>query len=108
MKPTITTHNHAPASFDQVEQLAMDRAESDAFEVAQTFANCRKPPMTDAQKLADQMVAAQKQAELNQAALQDQLTNTQYQLHKAQAERLACVIALVAIVVLVFVRGCGA
>jgi hypothetical protein len=62
MKPTITTHNHAPATLEQVEQLAMDRAESDAFEVAQTFANCRKPPLTDAQKLADKLVACQKQA----------------------------------------------
>ena len=101
----ITTHDHAPASFDQVEQLALDRAESDAFEVAQTFANCRKPPLTDAQKLADKLVECQKQADLDRAALLLRLNETEYQLHKAQAERLACVIALVAIVVLAFFKG---
>lgn len=95
MKPTITTHDHAPATLEQVEQLALDRAESDAFEVAQTFACCRKPPLTDAQKLADQLVAAQKQAELDRGMLRFQLNEAQYQLHKTQAERTAAVLLLV-------------
>ena len=96
-KPTthITTHDHAPASFDQVEQLAVDRAESDAFEVAQTFASCRKPPLTDDQKLADKLVAAQKQAELNRAAAATEKSNLEYMLHKTQAERTAAVLLLV-------------
>lgn len=95
MKPTITTHDHAPASFEQIEQMALDRAESDAFEVAQTFANCRKPPLTDAQKLADKLVAAQKQAELNRAAAAMEKSNLEYMLHKTQAERTAAVLLLV-------------
>ena len=98
MKPTITTHDHAPATLEQVEQLAMDRAESDAFEVAQTFASCRKPPLTDAQKLADKLVAAQKQADLNRAAAAMEKSNLEYMLHKTQAERTAAVLLLVAFV----------
>ena len=93
-KPTthIVMHNHAPASFDQVEQLAMDRAESDAFELAQTFASCRKPTLTDEQKLADKLVAAQKQAELDREMLLIQLNEAQYKLHKTRAECTAAVL----------------
>lgn len=99
-KPTthIAMHNHAPASFEQIEQLAMDRAESDAFEVAQTFASCRKPPLTDAQKLADKLVECQKQADLNRAAAAMEKSNLEYMLHKTQAERTAAVLLLVAFV----------
>ncbi|MFZ3192078.1 MAG: hypothetical protein WA154_02590 [Moraxellaceae bacterium] len=93
----ITTHDHAPASFEQIEQLAMDRAESDAFEVAQTFASCRRKSqqLTDAQKIADQLVACQKQAELNRAAAAMEKSNLEYMLHKAEAERTAAVLLLV-------------
>lgn len=100
MKPTITTHDHPPASFEQVEQLAMDRAESDAFEVAQTFANCRRrsQQLTDAQKLADKLVACQKQADLDRRAAIAHQLNLEYMLHKTQAERTAAVLLLVAFV----------
>lgn len=99
-KPTthIATHNHAPATLEQVEQLAMDRAESDAFEVAQTFASCRKPPLTDAQKLADKLVECQKQADLDRRAAIAHQLNLEYMLHKTQAERTAAVLLLVAFV----------
>ncbi len=94
----VTTHDHAPATLEQVEELALDRAESDAFEVAQTFANCRKPPLTDAQKIADQLVACQKQADLDRRAAIAHQLNLQCMLHKAQAERTAAVLLLVAFV----------
>ena len=94
----ITTHDHPPASFEQIEQLAMDRAESDAFEVAQTFASCRKPPLTDAQKLADKLVECQKQADLDRRAAIAHQLNLEYMLHKTQAERTAAVLLLVAFV----------
>lgn len=100
MKPTITTHDHAPATLEQIEQLALDRAESDAFEVAQTFANCRRKSqqLTDAQKIADQLIACQKQADLDRRAAVAHQLNLEYMLHKTQAERTAAVLLLVAFV----------
>lgn len=50
--------------------------------------------LTDEQKLADQLVACQKQAELNRAAAEMEKSNLEYMLHKAQAERTAAVLLL--------------
>lgn len=110
MKPTITTHDHAPASFHRIDALALSRAADcdDTDHPVQSWRMAQYEQLeSDKKKIEQQLIDAEKQADLDRANARIKQTNTEYQLKKAQAERLACLIALVVIVVLAFVRGCS-
>lgn len=114
MNTKITTHKTPPASYHTLDALAVLRAaqqdeKDDELDCPVQSWRMAQVDQIEAEKkeLEQQIKDAEKQADLDRQAMQLKLTNTEYQLRKAQAERMACVIALVVIVALVFVRGCS-
>lgn len=146
MKRSIATHkascdkvrDHAPAKFDTVDELAIDRAldadastddgsigyyhaqsyhkqmrekrriaraEFDALTEQDMHTHTQVRLLVDVQKLEDSLVRAQKQAQLNAESALAKLNETEYQLHKARAERCAAVLLLIVMTLAVAV-GC--
>lgn len=101
MKPTITTHDHPPASYHKLDALALSRAaECDDLESpVQSWRDGQMNELrSDNEKLQEQLIRAEKQADLDRRAAIARQLNLEYMLHKTQAERTAAVLLLVAFV----------
>lgn len=102
MKPTITTHDHAPAPYHALDTLALLRAvqqDEKDDELDSPVQSWRDGQMnelrSDNEKLQEQLIRAEKQADLGRAAAEMEKSNLEYLLHKAEAERTAAVLLLV-------------
>lgn len=106
----ITTHNHAPAPYHQLDQLALARAADceDTDNTTQVWRNERCEQLeSDKKKLEQQLKDAERQAELDRRHAISVQSNLEYQLHKAEDERAACVLVILLIVVAAVMTTCG-
>ena len=97
MKPTITTHDHPPASYHKLDALALSRAADcdDLDHPAQSWRDGQMNELrSDNEKLQEQLIRAEKQADLDRRAAVAHQLNLEYMLHKAEAERTAAVLLL--------------
>lgn len=106
----ITTHDHAPAPYHKLDQLALARAADcdDTDNPVQPWRMAQFEQLeADKKKLEQQLQDAEKQADLNKRELLGQLMTSEYLRKKAEAERAACLMVLGMLILTAIVAAFG-
>jgi len=110
MNTKITTHDHAPAPYHTLDQLALSRAADceDTDNPTQSWRTAELNQMrSDYDKLSEQLLRAEKQADLDKRKLLGELMTSEYLRKKAEAERAACLLMLGMLMLIAIVAAVG-